>query len=125
MNGMEILALEEVVVKYVFNWDACWIAVGIIMGLAILIGALSCIDSCWEWHENILCAVVVGVLIAAFAGGLFGVILEVPTEYETQYKVTISDEIKMNEFSEKYEIVNQDGKIYTIRERNLVDDYDE
>ena len=40
------------------------------------------------------------------------------TKYETQYKVTISDEVKMDEFCEKYEIIEQDGKIYTVRERN-------
>lgn len=124
MNGMEILNSYQIATDYVFNWYACWIAVGITMGFAILIGALSCIDSCWEWYENILCAIVIGGLITAFAGGIFGVMLEVPTEYETHYEVTISDEVKMNQFSEKYEIVNQDGKIYTIRERNLVDDYD-
>ena len=43
---------------------------------------------------------------------------EVVIEYETHYKVTISDEVEMNDFYETYEIVEQDGKIYTVRERN-------
>ena len=39
------------------------------------------------------------------------------TAYDTEYKVTISDDVSMNEFMEKYKIIDQDGKIYTIRER--------
>lgn len=35
----------------------------------------------------------------------------------TKYQVTISDEVNFNEFSEKYEILDQDDKIYTVKER--------
>jgi hypothetical protein len=63
--------------------------------------------------------------IGAFIGVVFGVMLglfcghvtEKPTAYETQYKVTVSDKTPMNEFMEKYEIVDQEGRIYTVRER--------
>lgn len=34
----------------------------------------------------------------------------------TQYKVTISDEVKLVEFLERYEILDTEGEIYTIRE---------
>lgn len=34
-----------------------------------------------------------------------------------EYKVIISDEVSLNEFYDKYEIVDQEGKIYTIKER--------
>lgn len=44
----------------------------------------------------------------------------VPDDY-TAYKVTISESVSMTEFYEQYEIIDVDGKIYTIRER----DYDE
>lgn len=32
-----------------------------------------------------------------------------------EYKVTISDEVKFSEFTDKYEIINQEGKIYTVK----------
>lgn len=35
----------------------------------------------------------------------------------TRYKVTISNEVKFNEFNEKYEIIKKDGKIYTVEMR--------
>ena len=36
----------------------------------------------------------------------------------TEYKVTISNEVKLKEFNEKYEIIDQDGEIYTIVEKD-------
>ena len=34
-----------------------------------------------------------------------------------EYNVIISDEVSLTEFNEKYEIIEQNGKIYTVRER--------
>lgn len=47
------------------------------------------------------------------------------TKYETgryEYKVAIDDSVSMVEFLEKYEIVSQEGKIYTIRDVEVQDD---
>jgi hypothetical protein len=38
-----------------------------------------------------------------------------PNQYT--YQVTISDTIKMKEFNDKYIIIQQNGQIYTIKER--------
>ena len=35
-----------------------------------------------------------------------------------QYKVTISDDVNFVEFTERYEVIEQDDKIYTIREKD-------
>lgn len=35
----------------------------------------------------------------------------------TYYKVTISDEVKINELEERYDIVSSKGETYTIREK--------
>lgn len=34
-----------------------------------------------------------------------------------EYKVTIDDSVSFSDFNAKYEILDQEGKIYTIRER--------
>lgn len=61
---------------------------------------------------------IIGLLIGMLAGFLVGVAVGfVEIEYYPTYKVTISDEVSMNEFMDKYEILNQDGKIYTVKER--------
>lgn len=39
-------------------------------------------------------------------------------QYHTEYKVILEDDLRYNDFVERYEILNQDGRIYTIKERN-------
>ena len=39
---------------------------------------------------------------------------------EVVYKVIISDEVSFNEFYKKYEILQKEGKIYTITERKAI-----
>ena len=39
-----------------------------------------------------------------------------PEPEHTRYKVTISDEVNLVEFLERYEILDTEGEIYTIRE---------
>ena len=35
----------------------------------------------------------------------------------TEYKVIVDDTVNMNEFMREYEILDQDGEIYVVRER--------
>ena len=108
MTGVEILATSKttifepngfafilvfifcIILGIVFGFKDQEYDVGVLMGWTIGIGA--------------------GLLAALFVG-----IAEM--EYYETYKVTISDEVSMNEFMDKYEILNQDGKIYTVKER--------
>ena len=62
---------------------------------------------------------VVGALLGIILGiFMYAIIFEaiMPEKY-VKYKVTISEEVSMTEFNDRYEIINVDGKIYTIRER--------
>lgn len=38
-------------------------------------------------------------------------------KYQTRYDVIIDDNVTLNEFQSKYEIIKVEGKIYTIKER--------
>ena len=59
-----------------------------------------------------------GVGVGALFGTMVGDAVSTPIEYITQYNVTISDEVSMAEFCERYTIVRQDGKIFTVREKS-------
>ena len=37
-------------------------------------------------------------------------------KYEIHYQVTVDDSVSMNEFQSKYEIIEVEGKIYTVKE---------
>lgn len=38
-------------------------------------------------------------------------------KYQTRYEVTISNDVNFNEFNSKYQVVKQEGLIYTIIEK--------
>jgi hypothetical protein len=120
MTGVEILATSEVVSATEFNWTMFWITAGIVVGIMFLIGTVSSATS-YDLGDLFMC-ILFGVLVGSLLGVLVGSGTSAPTEYETHYKVTISDEVSMNEFLERYEILDQEGKIYTVRERDGVED---
>lgn len=118
MTGVEILAMEEVVTATAFNWGMFGIVGGAILGVALLIGLLACCCSGWGFDGELFTwFCVLGVVFGAIFGVVAGTSNETPVKTETRYKVVISDEVSMNEFLERYEIVDQEGKIYTIKER--------
>lgn len=60
----------------------------------------------------------VGLFIGLCAGLLAAVVIGITEiEYYPTYKVIVSDEVSMNEFTNRYEILKQEGKIYTVKER--------
>jgi hypothetical protein len=116
MTGVEILTTTEVATAYNFCWTAFWVIeiIAFLAGVGLTI---------YLWYENgyfeplLLVLIPIFICMGGLLGCLIGVTFETPKEYETQYKVTISDEVNFNEFNEKYEVIEQDGKLYTIRER--------
>lgn len=113
MAGIEILNSFEVPIGYAFNW----VAAGIVFGIFLIIGVWGCSPFQWQIWGILIFSILSGVLFAALAGVSF----HTPNEFETHYEVLLSDEIDLTDFLEDYEIVGQEGKIYTIRERTEVD----
>ena len=109
MTGVEILATQEVVVENIFNWTAFWETVGGVFGTFVLLGIVLGLVEVWSYLPVLT---VWGVVLGLVCGFITGSAFSTPTEYETQYKVTISDEVFMNDFLERYEIIDQEGKMY-------------
>lgn len=115
MSGVKILSIIENPIN-IFNGTAA--AIGFIISFIICLACGIYITA--ESGEYVAGASLV------FAGIIYGIILgfQIGTifatesgEVETTYKVLISDEVLMNDFMDKYEIIDQEGKIYTVRER--------
>jgi hypothetical protein len=118
MTGVEILATSEVVAAYEFSWG---IYIGAIIIFIVLMTIASICSVRYVGTEDIVIGAITGLVFGATLG-LFPAHSIIPSEYKTHYKVTISDEVSMNDFLERYEIVDQEGKIYTVRERDGVED---
>lgn len=116
MTGLEILAIEEVVTRYEMSLltKATMIA---IISIAVIAG------SYW-WYKShdfgdFVLSIVIGVVVSLFLGGMVDGHTQKPVEYETRYKVLISDEVNFNEFNDKYDVLNQEGKIFVIRDKKV------
>ena len=65
---------------------------------------------CNSWKEPAF--LVICVVLTIVCGCL------IPEDkYETHYQVTVDNSVSMNEFQDKYEIIEVEGKIYTVKER--------
>lgn len=111
MAGIEILS--EQIIYNTFLPGGC-AAVGVLFvlfGLPIGLAILTASDIKWPGYT---------LTVLAFVGCflmIFGLISNKHSIDYVEYKATIDDSVSMNEFLDKYEILDQEGKIYTIKER--------
>ena len=118
MDGVTILNEFEVVTKTVFSWESFWwgALTGAIIGVgtAVIFGLQEA-----EWLAFFVGLGVFCMFFGLFIGLLGGFVLKPkPVEYETHYEVSINEEVNMQEFMDKYEIIETRGSIYTVREKN-------
>lgn len=115
MDGVEILSQCEVVTATACNTDAVGIGVVATIVVMAIIGALV------AWHEGdgvyVILFILLGLAFSCVTGMMIASETSYPTAYETQYKVTVDNSVSMQEFNEYYEIIEQEGKIYTVREK--------
>ena len=109
MTGVEILS-EKII--YCSNLPWYFSLIFIILAVFCVIVAIIMAD------DYIPVSIICLVLFIAF---LSQILYSFTTDYNNidyiTYKVTIDDSVSMNEFLDKYEILDQDGKIYTIKEK--------
>ena len=110
MNGVEILSSETIYNGILPIWALC-------IGLTLII--LGIVVAACGGSESDITLVSVGV-IGVVIGLILFVLALLPSKTDIshiEYKVTIDDSVSMNEFLDKYEILDQEGKIYTVKER--------
>ena len=116
MNGVEILSSETIYETTSYPW-----IIAIIAGLGFLGGLIIAIVHWIDYGfdgDDIL--TIIGCTVIGAYLGFFGCIFserDTDTIDHIEYKVTIDDSVSMNEFLDKYEIINQEGKIYTVKEK--------
>ena len=113
MNGVTILYTELVEATYNWGWDFWGVVLGI-LGVACFVITIVFAD---RLNIGLIPLLVMGLILfmmgslERFESGT----VKVPEHYE--YKVFIEDTVSLDEFNEKYEIIDCEGAIFTIVEK--------
>ena len=121
MDGVWIINVGHEVGKS----NPLYVILCVLLGIfaAIIIFGIICemledmfdIDTSDSWI-SILCVLL--ITFGGIAGGWTGAISsESLTTGDTTYDVIIGDNVSFNEFTEQYEIISQNGSIYTVKEK--------
>ena len=110
MNGVEILSSEAIYNTILPEW--C-LPIGLICAILFIFAAVAYYASDHIILGSICVLLAFGVGVSGSLGGTYS---ETDINH-IEYKVTIDDSVSMNEFLDKYEILDQEGKIYTVKER--------
>ena len=109
MNGVIILNSYESLTNFgsilLMSILCAWFLAAAIVALFALLKY-----GCDSWKEFAI--LIVCVVLFIVCGCLIP-----ERKYEIHYQVTVDDSVSMNEFQNKYEIIEVEGKIYTVRER--------
>ena len=110
MTGVEILTSETIYNTILPEW--CFVMGFVCMWVGIIV-TFTLFAECYDIGPWITMAVSVVFMVIAILGG----ISNKNDISHIEYKVTIDDSVSMNEFLDKYEILDQEGKIYTVKEK--------
>lgn len=114
LDGITILNSYEIVTKTAFSWQGFWFGASIVAVIA-LIAAILGSDNLAEF---LFIFGVAGVIFGLVFGFVFGMrVMPKNIEYTPEYEVIVSDEVSMNNFYNRYDVIEQRGDIYVIREK--------
>ena len=110
MNGVEILSSEII---YNTILPEIWFGLGLMLGFICVSLFVRCISEGCDILPWIFAVFAVVCIVISSLGST-------PNKNDInyiEYKVAIDNSVPMNEFLDKYEILDQEGKIYTVKER--------
>lgn len=106
IEGLEILSIKDSSIPILLSFflgALCFIV--IVLSIYIVVCAIT---------EGSFGGTIIGLVFLGIGIFLNWTIINETTKPTPIYKVLVSDSVSMNEFYGKYEILNVDGKIYTI-----------
>lgn len=119
-NDLILLNTKEAFEHVKYEWyfagePASWVAI-IITTILVIVGVISLIYGIQEYEEGATALGIVIIMIAIIIT-ITTLIHEVNKTYP-QYQVTITEKTNMKDFYEKYDIISQEGLIFTIRDKD-------
>ena len=116
MPGVEVLNQYTAVVDRSFNFTAFWITFVICFVASAVISLIIKFGADLDWSTTIF--LILGFWLVTFLFIGVGVGDRYAHEtYATEYEVIIDSSVSMLDFYEKYEVVDQRGKVFIVRDR--------
>ena len=109
-NGIEILSQEIIMESTGIGLKFFLIGSFILLILGALLEVFYFQDGCGGL------IVILGMGACLGLGVIIDSVYQIPTD-RYEYKVIIDDNVNLLEFYERYEIIDQEGRIFTIREK--------
>lgn len=107
LEGIEVLNKTEIMCPPIWALALCF---------TIMILAIIFFVTALDEKGDVLCILSIIFWLLFIGSFILCCVLQKPTgKYE--YKVTIDDSVSMIEFNERYEIIEVEGRIYTIQEK--------
>lgn len=110
---MEGITILNTVYEYASLINPLWVLAFI--GICLIISLIGLFTIDYD-KVQIACKVLIAFSLIGFVGSIIGASIETDKIVDTKYQVLISEEVNLKEFQEKYEIIEKNGEIYTIRE---------
>lgn len=121
INGINVLNKTEILTTEPIHliWMSLLISVIIlVMSFVMTVVCMSCNNNFLKNIENISGII---LIVSFFSSMILLMFMAVTGKTihtgEYMYEVLIDDKVSLNEFHKKYEIIDTNGKIYTIKER--------
>lgn len=109
---MEILNVGTATIDYISGFSASVFVLGV-LGLGCFIGG--CLLGIFDCENFGKLLVIFSLLFVFMAFVMYDNCTPVEV---TTYQVILNDDVSYNEFIEKYEVIKQEGRIYTIYEKD-------
>lgn len=120
MDGVTIL---NTITENVSN--TAGLVVALIFSIVVIISSFIAIivvsDKFSEFNGFVIAYIITGIVGILFVILLILELNTQPQEPQTLYEITISDEVSFKDFTSKYEIIEQRGEIYVVKERERND----
>lgn len=116
MNGITFLKTYEEVATTTWGWSWGGLFFSLIALGVLVLAIYTCIEDknldCLP--SGLFCMAIIGLIATMF----FATGTKI---YETRHDVYLSGEINMSEFTQKYEVIKQDGLVFTITDIDTIE----
>ncbi len=116
MQGVKILSSDEFITESRFNKKVFSISIAFAV-IFFEAFAVFLVAKAGTGYSFCIIMFFIGVLSGLLIGGILGAICAKPLKTEIWYRITIDENVSINEFYQRYEVLCQEGAAFIVRER--------